>query len=136
MSALLIEIFNFLSQNLKYIFWIFSCIHFTNFLGEGSSRESSVNTLWSLDKWCNVYEKAIQELAKRFDESVKENRVLTWDKDDEPSMNFVAACANIRSHIFHIPEKSLFDVKSMAGNIVPAIATTNACVAGTKKPNF
>jgi ubiquitin-like 1-activating enzyme E1 B len=45
-------------------------------------------------------------------------------------MNFVAACANIRAHIFHIATKSLFDIKAMAGNIIPAIATTNACVAG------
>lgn len=45
-------------------------------------------------------------------------------------MIFVAACANIRAHIFHIPIKSLFDIKAMAGNIIPAIATTNACVAG------
>uniref|UniRef100_A0A915CVT7 THIF-type NAD/FAD binding fold domain-containing protein n=1 Tax=Ditylenchus dipsaci TaxID=166011 RepID=A0A915CVT7_9BILA len=42
--------------------------------------------------------------------------ILSWDKDDEPSMKFSS--------------KSLFDVKSMAGNIIPAIATTNACVAG------
>jgi len=42
----------------------------------------------------------------------------------------VAACANIRAHIFSIPQKSLFDIKAMAGNIIPAIATTNAMVAG------
>ncbi len=53
-----------------------------------------------------------------------------WDKDDEPAMDFVAACANIRAHIFSIPNKSRFDVKSMAGNIIPAIATTNAVIAG------
>ncbi len=53
-----------------------------------------------------------------------------WDKDDEPGMNFVAACGNIRAHIFHIEQKSLFEIKSMAGNIIPAIATTNAVIAG------
>jgi ubiquitin-like 1-activating enzyme E1 B len=45
-------------------------------------------------------------------------------------MDFVAACANIRSQIFTIPTKSRFDIKSMAGNIIPAIATTNAVIAG------
>ena len=45
-------------------------------------------------------------------------------------MDFVTACANVRSHVFHIERKSRFDIKSMAGNIIPAIATTNAVVAG------
>ena len=36
---------------------------------------------------------------------------LIWDKDDVPSMDFVTACANLRAHIFGIPQKSRFDVK-------------------------
>eukprot|EP00055_Hartaetosiga_balthica_P003557 m.8183 g.8183 ORF g.8183 m.8183 type:complete len:611 (-) comp3048_c0_seq1:133-1965(-) len=55
---------------------------------------------------------------------------LVFDKDDEDTMNFVYAASNIRAYIFHIDNKSLFDVKSIAGNIIPAIATTNAVVAG------
>jgi len=50
--------------------------------------------------------------------------------DDLPALNFVTACANIRMHIFNINCKSRFEVKSMAGNIIPAIATTNAVIAG------
>ncbi|XP_036103636.1 LOW QUALITY PROTEIN: SUMO-activating enzyme subunit 2-like [Molossus molossus] len=33
-------------------------------------------------------------------------------------------------HIFSMNMKSRFDIKSMAGNIIPAIATTNAVIAG------
>lgn len=55
---------------------------------------------------------------------------LVWDKDDEAAMTFVTSCANIRANIFHIALKSRFDVKSMAGNIIPAIATTNAVIGG------
>ncbi|CAK1550629.1 unnamed protein product [Leptosia nina] len=55
---------------------------------------------------------------------------LVWDKDEKSSMDFVTACANIRAHIFNIPLKSRFEIKSMAGNIIPAIATANAIVAG------
>lgn len=55
---------------------------------------------------------------------------LTWDKDDKISMDFVVTAANLRAHSFNIPRKSRFDIKSMAGNIVPAIATTNAVIAG------
>jgi len=45
-------------------------------------------------------------------------------------MDFVAASANLRAFAFHIQQKSRFDIKSMAGNIIPAIATTNAVIAG------
>ena len=56
--------------------------------------------------------------------------VLSFDKDDEDALNFVAASANLRSVIFGIEPKSQFDIKQMAGNIIPAIATTNAMTAG------
>lgn len=55
---------------------------------------------------------------------------LVWDKDEKNAMDFVTACANIRAHIFNIQLKSRFEIKSMAGNIIPAIATANAIVAG------
>ena len=56
--------------------------------------------------------------------------VLTFDKDDEDTLDFVAATANLRSLIFDIEPRSKFDIKQMAGNIIPAIATTNAMTAG------
>eukprot|EP00731_Ephydatia_muelleri_P037572 Em0508g10a len=56
--------------------------------------------------------------------------VLIWDKDDKIAMDFVVTAANLRAYSFSIPRKSRFDIKSMAGNIVPAIATTNAVIAG------
>jgi ubiquitin-like 1-activating enzyme E1 B len=56
--------------------------------------------------------------------------IITFDKDDEDTLDFVSASANLRSIIFGIETKSRFDIKQMAGNIIPAIATTNAIVAG------
>ena len=55
--------------------------------------------------------------------------VLIFDKDDEDTLDFVAASANLRSIVFGIESKSKFDTKQMAGNIIPAIATTNAMTA-------
>ncbi len=55
---------------------------------------------------------------------------LEWDKDDAAALRFVCAAANVRAHVFGISQKSPFDVKSMAGNIIPAVATVNGVVAG------
>src|ERR1700724_2061104 len=56
--------------------------------------------------------------------------IITFDKDDDDTLDFVTASANLRSIVFGIETRSKFDIKQMAGNIIPAIATTNAIVAG------
>jgi ubiquitin-like 1-activating enzyme E1 B len=79
---------------------------------------------------------SLERLSKRMAE-MKESATgatpdpqITFDKDDEDTLDFVTASANIRSILFGIETKSRFDIKQMAGNIIPAIATTNAIVAG------
>ena len=82
--------------------------------------------VWSVSMCAAQLDLAITELKKL----KSERGDLEWDKDDLPALNFVTACANIRMFIFNIKQKSRFEVKSMAGNIIPAIATTNAVIAG------
>ena len=55
---------------------------------------------------------------------------LRFDKDDDVIMDVVSCLANLRMINFHIPPLSRFAVKGIAGNIVHAIATTNAIAAG------
>ena len=55
---------------------------------------------------------------------------MIFDKDDQLAVEFVTAAANIRAASFGIPMHSLFEAKGIAGNIVHAVATTNAIVAG------
>lgn len=59
-----------------------------------------------------------------------DNNPLVWDKDEDDFMNFVVSSSNIRSATFNIPLLSHFEIKSKAGNIIPAIATANAIIAG------
>ena len=54
-----------------------------------------------------------------------------FDKDCDMAMRFVTAASNLRSYVFQIePLQSVYSAKGIAGNIIPAIATTNAIVAG------
>ena len=81
---------------------------------------------WSIPECVQVFRDSVHSLSATY----KSDGFLSWDKDDKPAMDFVTATANIRASIFSIEQKSRFDVKSMAGNIIPAIATTNAIIAG------
>jgi ubiquitin-like 1-activating enzyme E1 B len=54
----------------------------------------------------------------------------SFDKDDALAVDFVAAVSTLRSANYGIPPQSPFDVKGVAGNIVHAVATTNAIVGG------
>ncbi|KAM0398967.1 hypothetical protein ACHAO7_002934 [Fusarium culmorum] len=92
--------------------------------------------VWSLEESLVVFNDSLDRLSKKILE-LKKNKAsedpeptLSFDKDDIDTLDFVTASANIRSHIFGIDKKSRFDTKQMAGNIIPAIATTNAIVAG------
>ncbi|KAG9501017.1 hypothetical protein J7337_006699 [Fusarium musae] len=92
--------------------------------------------VWSLEESLAVFNDSLDRLSKRILE-LKKNKnpedpdpTITFDKDDIDTLDFVTASANIRSTIFGIDKKSRFDTKQMAGNIIPAIATTNAIVAG------
>ncbi len=72
----------------------------------------------------------ILSIARVCDERTSELGELSFDKDDEHAMDVVATASNLRMHAYEIPMPSEFDVKGIAGNIVHAIATTNAIAAG------
>ncbi|GBE62135.1 Ubiquitin activating enzyme [Babesia ovata] len=80
------------------------------------------------------------ELADQFRNSVMQLLLdrpdalghAVFDKDDPLCIQFVAAAANLRMINFHIPQVSAWDVQSIAGAIIPAIAATNAIVAAAQ----
>ena len=73
---------------------------------------------------------------------------IAFDKDDDDTLDFVTASSNLRSVVYAIEEKTRWEIKGMytliymsslleyttptemAGNIIPAIATTNAIISG------
>lgn len=55
---------------------------------------------------------------------------VVFEKDDDDVIHFVSSAANLRMYCFNIQQQSFNEVKNMAGNIVPAIASTNSIVSG------
>jgi ubiquitin-like 1-activating enzyme E1 B len=105
--------------------------------GISPSISSSDQITWSRNENFAVFKDSLQRLARRFLASQAQalkvgssGPSIAFDKDDEDTLDLVAAAANLRSDIFSISTRSKFDIKQMAGNIIPAIATTNAMIAG------
>lgn len=109
--------------------------------GENESEQSTRPKLndqriQSISEYVQMFIESLHELKQRSDKqrhiasTSSEPSFLVWDKNDDADLRFVTAAANLRAYIFGINLTSKFDVKSMAGNIIPAVATTNAIVAG------
>lgn len=83
--------------------------------------------VWSPQENLAVFCHSVEALSKRVEAG---ESVIQFDKDDQETLDFVASAANLRSHIFGIQQHSEWEIKEMAGNIIPAIATSNALTAG------
>ncbi|KNC73674.1 hypothetical protein SARC_13767, partial [Sphaeroforma arctica JP610] len=89
--------------------------------------------VWSLVENASKFVHRVNKIKSRLNLSGSadgEKIILTWDKDEPDFLDFLVAASNLRACVFGIATTSLFDVKSMAGNIIPAIASTNAITAG------
>ncbi|KAF9210363.1 E1 ubiquitin-activating protein uba2 [Podila verticillata] len=99
---------------------------------EAHSASLKDQIVWSLPEAVKVFCESLDKLSARL-QNMRESdpeASLQFDKDDGETLDFVTAASNLRAHIYGIEEKSRFQVKAMAGNIIPAIATTNAIIAG------
>ncbi|KAG8904242.1 E1 ubiquitin-activating protein uba2 [Tulasnella sp. 403] len=75
-----------------------------------------------------LFDDSLSRLSRRL-RSGKETSI-SFDKDDDDTLDFVTATANLRATSYSIEQKTRWEVKEMAGNIIPAIATTNAVISG------
>lgn len=83
--------------------------------------------VWTLRENVSVFLQALELFLQTRQKGIGS---LVFDKDDQLAVEFVTAAANLRSFCFDIPMQSVFEAKGIAGNIVHAIATTNAIISG------
>ncbi|KAK9841863.1 hypothetical protein WJX81_007903 [Elliptochloris bilobata] len=99
--------------------------------GEASACEAlgmtDAHRLWSVEDNAQVF---LESVRLFMSQRRAEVGAAVFDKDDALAVEFVAAASNLRSAAYGIPMQTLFAAKGMAGNIIHAIATTNAIVGG------
>ncbi|KAI8839864.1 hypothetical protein BC829DRAFT_364690 [Chytridium lagenaria] len=88
--------------------------------------------LWSVRTNAEIFINSLKLLNDRLQahKAMDPESHISFDKDDDEVMDFVTAAANLRGAAYSIEMQTLFKAKEMAGNIIPAIATTNAIIAG------
>ncbi|KRX07271.1 Molybdenum cofactor biosynthesis, MoeB [Pseudocohnilembus persalinus] len=84
-----------------------------------------LKNIHSIKEYIEIFRDSFAELIQR---KVKEEMVA-FEKDDPIIIKFLSAACNLRCHIFNIPLQNEFQIKQISGNIIPAIASTNAIVA-------
>ncbi|KJX93829.1 ubiquitin-like activating enzyme like protein [Zymoseptoria brevis] len=96
-------------------------------VAQGAALSSQDQKIWSLQDNLKVFCYSVEVLSKRIRSGGE--TTIEFDKDDKDTLDFVTSAANLRSQVFDIPTQSEWDIKQMAGNIIPAIATSNALTA-------
>lgn len=112
-------------------------------LGEVSGHSRQLYSEWSQDATLDLGSKDIRDMDQCVAAFVSSFVSLTlrrhssrgdsmaFRKEDDEMVFFVAAIANLRAHCFHIGTSDVESLRSLAGNIVPAIATSNAIIAAS-----
>ncbi|KAL9096866.1 MAG: hypothetical protein Q9165_000830 [Trypethelium subeluteriae] len=86
-------------------------------LGTGPAIAQQDQVAWTLAENYTVFSDSMRRLGDRLEEARANadlgnaQPILTFDKDDEDTLDFVAAAANLRSIIFGIESRSKFDIK-------------------------
>ncbi|CAD2114182.1 SUMO-activating enzyme subunit 2, putative [Plasmodium vinckei] len=100
-----------------------------NKICENNSIQLSSQNIWDKGKCIEMYVSTFNKLYKYLNIKKETEEYLIFDKDDDDCINFITSLSNLRMINFSIKQKSKFDIQSIAGNIIPAISSTNAIVA-------
>ncbi|KAH0792565.1 Ubiquitin-like modifier-activating enzyme 1 [Histomonas meleagridis] len=77
----------------------------------------------------------VQSLCKKLTDVRNNDSLLNvqeFEKDDNTNghIDFISAAANLRAISYRIPTSNKLEIKGIAGNIIPALATTTSMICG------
>lgn len=76
-----------------------------------------------------LFVRSVSRLLERWQLMAASPIEVRFDKQDDLAVLFVTSAANLRASCFHIARQPLEELRSLAGSIVPAIASSNAIIA-------
>ena len=91
---------------------------------DGNRKDTEI---WDTNCYVQLFFNSINRIVNDYHEEIGR---IEFDKDDEILLDFVIAASNLRAHNYYIGKESGFKIKEMAGNIIPAVSSTNGLVAG------
>ena len=84
----------------------------------------------------NTFDKEILEKIRKNENNISEKlksiNTIKFEKDNDDNyhINFILSFSNIRAKNYYIEPSNFLNTKEVAGNIIPAIASTTAAVTG------
>ncbi|KAL7995721.1 putative ubiquitin/SUMO-activating enzyme E1, ubiquitin-activating enzyme E1 [Plasmopara halstedii] len=90
-------------------------------------REGSASQHDNMDSQCDYM---LKNLPKPDSLAGYRMQPIEFDKDDDSHMEVILSVSNLRARSYKIPEEDMHKSRFIAGNIIPAIATTTALVTG------
>lgn len=95
------------------------------YLDENANRDDK--QVWEVEKYAQLFFSTIDMIMTQYSSKFGH---IEFDKDDELLLDFVISASNLRAYNYFIQLESGFKIKEIAGNIVPAVSSTNGLVAG------
>jgi molybdopterin/thiamine biosynthesis adenylyltransferase len=96
---------------------------------DGDSVDGASTPFWSGTRRCPTA-LADDAFVPLLEETTPPQRGAAFDKDDAEHLAWVWRAANLRARVYAIPECSREQCRAVAGNIVPAVASTTSAVVG------
>lgn len=74
----------------------------------------------------------IINIIKPIINSISQILPIEFEKDDDElgHVQWISLCSNVRNFQYSIPETDLWEVRKIAGNIIPALITTTSMISG------
>lgn len=95
-------------------------------------KENNLSKEELIKEFNNEIIKKIKENENNIQEKINSILPVKFEKDDDDNfhINFILSFSNLRANNYSIETTNFLKVKEIAGNIIPAIASTTAAVAG------
>ena len=80
----------------------------------------------------NLDSESIISILNHLIRDMEQTYPIEFEKDDDDlgHVQWISVCSNIRNYQYSIPQTDLWEVRKIAGNIIPALITTTSLISG------